>query len=141
CSGKRRVRHVRLPHRVRPIRGAAPEQERSPRRETGTTHGNPGNGMSTSSARAVSDAEARRRIRESLDESLIVEASAGTGKTTELIQRIVAILRSGRTTVDRIVAVTFTRKAAGELRLRLRVELDKARGLATATNEIGFLED
>ena len=87
------------------------------------------------------DAHARKRIRESLDESLIVEAAAGTGKTTELIQRIVAILRSGRTTVDRIVAVTFTRKAAGELRLRLRVELDKARGLATATNEIGFLED
>src|SRR5437870_11304145 len=87
------------------------------------------------------DSVARQRIRESLDESLIVEAAAGTGKTSELIRRIVGILRSGRTTVDRIVAVTFTRKAAGELRLRLRVELDKARGLATATNEIGFLED
>ena len=52
--------------------------------------------MSTSSARAVSDAEARRRIRESLDESLIVEASAGTGKTTELVRRIVAVLENGR---------------------------------------------
>src|SRR5881398_1210614 len=81
------------------------------------------------------DAHARKRIRESLDESLIVEAAAGTGKTTELIHRIVAILRSGRTSVDRIVAVTFTRKAAGELRLRLRVELDSARGSAANTNE------
>ncbi|PYS08949.1 MAG: ATP-dependent deoxyribonuclease subunit A, partial [Acidobacteria bacterium] len=87
------------------------------------------------------DAAARTRIRESLDESLIVEAAAGTGKTTELIQRILAVLRSGRTTVDKIVAVTFTRKAAGELRLRLRVELDKARLAAKDANEIRFLED
>jgi len=83
--------------------------------------------MSTSSARAVSDAEARDRIRKSLDESLIVEASAGTGKTTELVRRIVAVLASGRTTIDKIAAVTFTHKAAGELKLRLREELDKAR--------------
>jgi ATP-dependent helicase/nuclease subunit A len=83
--------------------------------------------MSTSSARAVSDAEARHRIRASLDESLIVEASAGTGKTTELVRRIVAVLASGRTTIDKIAAVTFTHKAAGELKLRLREELDKAR--------------
>jgi ATP-dependent helicase/nuclease subunit A len=84
---------------------------------------------------------ARKRIREALDESLIVEAAAGTGKTTELVQRIVAVLRTGRTTVDRIVAVTFTRKAAGELRLRLRVELDKARSSAVASDETRPLED
>ena len=89
----------------------------------------------------TSDDAARQRIRESLDESLIVEAAAGTGKTSELIQRIVAILRGGRTSVDRIVAVTFTRKAAGELRLRLRVELDKARGSAADANELRCLED
>ena len=70
---------------------------------------------------------ARERIRTSLDESLIVEASAGTGKTTELVRRIVAVLESGQTTIDRIAAVTFTHKAAGELKLRLREELDKAR--------------
>ena len=74
-----------------------------------------------------SDHAARLRIRESLDESLIVEASAGTGKTTALVQRLVAVLGSGRTTVDRIAAVTFTHKAAGELKLRLREQLDKAR--------------
>src|SRR5215470_18118533 len=89
----------------------------------------------------TNDYTARKRIRESLDESLIVEAAAGTGKTTELVQRIVAILRTGRTTVDRIVAVTFTRKAAGELRLRLRVELDKARSSAVDRAETRSLED
>ena len=73
------------------------------------------------------DTAARRRIETSLDESLIVEAAAGTGKTTELVARLVAVLEEGKTTVDRLVAVTFTRKAAGELKLRLRQELDKAR--------------
>src|SRR5262245_38485042 len=89
----------------------------------------------------TSDQLARERIRTSLDETLIVEAAAGTGKTSELVRRIAAVLRTGRTTVDKIVAVTFTRKAAGELRLRLRVELDKARVAATDPNETRNLED
>lgn len=72
-----------------------------------------------------SDESARKRIRESLDESLLVEAAAGTGKTTELVRRIVAILENGRATVDQIAAVTFTHKAAGELKLRLRLEIDQ----------------
>jgi len=78
------------------------------------------------------DEEARQRIRTSLDESLIVEAAAGTGKTSELIHRIVAALGRGAD-VERIVAVTFTRKAAGELKLRLRQELDRALGEARAS--------
>jgi len=73
------------------------------------------------------DADARRRIRNSLDESLFVEAAAGTGKTTELVARIVNILAAGKARVDQILAVTFTDKAAGELKLRLREELDRVR--------------
>src|SRR5258708_13227405 len=72
------------------------------------------------------DEGARRRIRESIGESLIVEASAGTGKTTALVERIVAVLKAGAK-IDRIVAVTFTHKAAGEMKLKLRAELDEAR--------------
>jgi ATP-dependent exoDNAse (exonuclease V) beta subunit len=75
----------------------------------------------------LADADARRRIREDLDTTLFVEAAAGTGKTTELVSRIVAILCSGRGTLDRIVAVTFTDKAAGEMKLRLRGEIERAR--------------
>jgi ATP-dependent exoDNAse (exonuclease V) beta subunit len=75
----------------------------------------------------ASDESARARIRTSLDESLIVEASAGTGKTTELVRRMVAVLATGNTSVEKIAAVTFTHKAAGELKLRLREELDKQR--------------
>jgi ATP-dependent helicase/nuclease subunit A len=88
----------------------------------------------------LDDRAARERIRSSLAESLLVEASAGTGKTTELIARIVAVLATGLTTINRIVAVTFTNKAAGELKLRLRQELDRARVTAKTTAERSNIE-
>lgn len=78
-------------------------------------------------AHLTADQAARERIQTSLEESLIIEASAGTGKTTELVRRIVAVLAGGKTTIDKIAAVTFTHKAAGELKLRLRAELDSER--------------
>jgi ATP-dependent exoDNAse (exonuclease V) beta subunit len=73
------------------------------------------------------DQAARDRIRNDLDATLLVEAAAGTGKTTELVNRIVAVLAAGRGTVDSMVAVTFTEKAAGELKLRMRQRLELAR--------------
>ncbi len=79
----------------------------------------------------LADEAARERVETSLDESLLVEAAAGTGKTTVLVRRLVATLECGVTEVDRVVAVTFTRKAAGELKLRLRQELDRARAHTT----------
>ncbi|MBZ5606751.1 MAG: UvrD-helicase domain-containing protein [Acidobacteriia bacterium] len=91
--------------------------------------------MTPSVETRLDDKAARQRIRTSLSESLLVEASAGTGKTTELIARIVAVLASGATTIDHIVAVTFTNKAAGELKLRLRQELDLARDRARTPDE------
>jgi ATP-dependent helicase/nuclease subunit A len=75
----------------------------------------------------LADSAARRAIANDLDVTLVVEAAAGTGKTTELVNRIVRILASGRAEVRGIVAVTFTEKAAGELKLRLREALDLAR--------------
>src|SRR5471030_1860089 len=73
------------------------------------------------------DADARRAIANDLDDTLIVEAAAGTGKTTELVNRILRVLATGRATMVQIVAVTFTEKAAGELKLRLRETLESAR--------------
>ena len=67
----------------------------------------------------------------------IVEASAGTGKTRELVNRIVAAITEG-CGIEHVVAVTFTHAAAGEMKLRLRQELDKARlnpGLTTQARE------
>src|SRR5258708_12225461 len=89
----------------------------------------------------LNDYAARQRIRTSLGESLLVEASAGTGKTTELIARIVRVLGSGATTIDHIVAVTFTNKAAGELKLGVRQGLDSARDSAGTETERKNIEE
>src|SRR5450755_1333795 len=80
-----------------------------------------------SAAAVPADQHVRDRIRTDLDTTLIIEAAAGTGKTTALVSRIVAVVASGRSELDRIVAVTFTEKAAGELKLRLRAEIERAR--------------
>ena len=86
------------------------------------------------------DEEARRRIREEIESSFLVEAAAGTGKTTALVGRIVQVLSRGAARVHEIVAVTFTRKAAGELKLRLRQELEDARRKVTSRAERKNLE-
>ena len=78
------------------------------------------------------DQAARDRIREALDESLCVEAGAGTGKTTALVARVVNVLRQGHATVDEIAVITFTEAAAAELSSRVREGLEHA--LATETD-------
>src|SRR5512145_3460971 len=77
---------------------------------------------------ALADQADREQIATALDDTFLVEAAAGTGKTTELVRRIVRIIETGRALVTGIVAVTFTEKAAGELKLRLREALEEARG-------------
>jgi len=75
----------------------------------------------------LADAPERDLIATALDTTLVVEAAAGTGKTTEIVNRIVAVLAEGRATAKSLVAVTFTGKAAGELKLRLRAALERRR--------------
>ncbi len=87
------------------------------------------------------DHEARSRIASDLDSTLVVEAAAGTGKTTALVDRILSLLRSGKATLRTLVAVTFTEKAAGEMKLRLRTEIEKARSNATFGVEQDRLND
>jgi ATP-dependent exoDNAse (exonuclease V) beta subunit len=83
----------------------------------------------------------RDLIRAALDETIVVEAAAGTGKTSELVQRVLRVLSSGRARIDQIVAVTFTEKAAGELKLRIRKELESWRQRASNANEQANLTD
>ena len=87
------------------------------------------------------DAAARNAIANDLDDTLIVEAAAGTGKTTELVNRILRVLATGRATMVQVVAVTFTERAAGELKLRLREELERARAKATDQTVCDRLEE
>ncbi|MDA8096121.1 MAG: UvrD-helicase domain-containing protein, partial [Clostridia bacterium] len=71
------------------------------------------------------DQTARDAIRTDLSTTIIVEAGAGSGKTSSLVERIIALLETEEATVDQIAAITFTRKAAGELKERVQEELEK----------------
>ncbi|MCG6927031.1 MAG: UvrD-helicase domain-containing protein, partial [Acidobacteria bacterium] len=73
------------------------------------------------------DEEARERARHDHGTSLVVEAGAGTGKTTLLVDRIESLVRSGAARLDQIAAVTFTENAATTMKLRLRERLEAAR--------------
>lgn len=75
---------------------------------------------------ALPDAAARQAIAGELGTSLLVEAAAGTGKTTSLVARMTALIRTGSTTIDRLSAVTFTIKAAAELSERFQASLEKS---------------
>ena len=68
------------------------------------------------------DDRARHAAAEDLTRDLFMEAGAGTGKTTALVARIMALVRSG-VALSNIAAITFTEKAAAELRERLRRDL------------------
>ena len=67
---------------------------------------------------------------QTLDRPLVVAAGAGSGKTFTLTQRIAYALESGAVDdIERVCAITFTNKAAGELKARIKAEL-RARGMA-----------
>lgn len=70
------------------------------------------------------DEEARRRVREALDRTLFLEASAGTGKTHALVERVLALLASG-VPLGQLAVVTFLRAAGDELRVRLSDALSR----------------
>jgi ATP-dependent helicase/nuclease subunit A len=72
------------------------------------------------------DAAARDEIRDLHDATLFVEAGAGTGKTTALVDRVVSLIARGRVAIRELAAITFTEAAAGELRDRIRYCLEQA---------------
>ena len=79
------------------------------------------------------DSADRERLLTELDQTFIVEAGAGTGKTTVLVGRIVMLVAAGRVTMEELAAITFTEAAAAELRDRVREGLEKAAANAELT--------
>ena len=71
---------------------------------------------------AARDAAVTERAR-----NVLVDAGAGTGKTSLLVDRFVEMVApvagAPPVPIERLAAITFTRKAAGELRLRIRERL------------------
>ena len=65
------------------------------------------------------DHEVRQRAIFDLDTSFCLEAGAGTGKTTILVERFLSIIHAGRAECPAIAAITFTEKAASAMKDRL----------------------
>ncbi|CAN5456718.1 hypothetical protein BH18ACT1_BH18ACT1_11140 [soil metagenome] len=72
----------------------------------------------------AADEAAREAVVRDLDRTMFLEAGAGSGKTSCLVARFVALVEAG-VAADRIAAITFTEKAATELTDRIRGELEK----------------
>jgi ATP-dependent helicase/nuclease subunit A len=73
-------------------------------------------------ALAPPDEPARVQIRQALESTLFVEAGAGAGKTSSLVARIVNLVEAD-IPITGMAAITFTEKAAAELRSRVRTAL------------------
>jgi ATP-dependent helicase/nuclease subunit A len=85
-----------------------------------------------SNERQLADQRARDRIVSDLDRNLLVEAGAGSGKTHEMARRMAAGVATGVYQVEHMSAVTFTRKAAAELRGRFQLALEDQLGQSAA---------
>ena len=69
-----------------------------------------------------------------IEKHICVTAGAGSGKTTVLVERYLEILRNGNTEPQNIVAITFTEKAAAEMKERVIERLNKAENITDRDN-------
>ena len=85
------------------------------------------------------DHEHRARATTLFDRNLVVTAGAGTGKTAILVERALNLLGSGATALDTMALITFTEKAAAELRVRLGRGLERL--LRRSAGSVGAAPD
>lgn len=79
--------------------------------------------MSQATSHAVSQPEAPPAIRIKLTGKYLIEASAGTGKTWTLTGIVLRLLIEAKRAPEHIIATTFTRAAAAEMRQRIHERL------------------
>ena len=90
----------------------------------------------------------QRQAIDTRGQNILVAAAAGSGKTRVLVERIIARVRSGELSLDRVLVLTFTKAAAAEMRERietaLNVEIDRIAAdhaaASDADEEIAALE-
>ena len=88
--------------------------------------------MSPAPTPDLADARDREIAAREFGVNLVVTAGAGTGKTALLVERALNLIGTGTVGIEKMAAVTFTEKAAAELRLRLGRGLDGLRRRAAA---------
>ncbi len=76
----------------------------------------------------------------SLHQHAVIEASAGTGKTYTLIELVMRLLLEERMQIEKLLLVTFTEQATGELKARIRERLQDELRRATDVALIAHLE-
>ena len=86
------------------------------------------------------DKISRERISKDLDTNFFVEASAGSGKTSKLVERMIAIVRRNGGDIRKICAITFTKNAANEFYRRFRDELNTQIRNTTGLEQENFKE-
>ena len=64
----------------------------------------------------------------------VIIAGAGSGKTTVMAARVVWLVGTGEVRPEEVLGLTFTRKAAAELSLRVRSALERAKPTPCATS-------
>ena len=95
-------------------------------------------GATMAPERVACDQDVRDRVTSELGTTFLLEAGAGTGKTRVLVDRYVRCVLDpdlGTGDVRSVAAITFTEKAAGELRQRIREEFEKRAAAAAAGSE------
>ncbi|GAH72829.1 unnamed protein product, partial [marine sediment metagenome] len=97
--------------------------------------------MSNHSLKKLIDKKDREKIIKEIDRNILVEASAGSGKTSSLIHRMAALIKSGKFKVDEISAITFTRKAAIELKERFQQKIEDSFRETEDEKEKGYLRE
>jgi ATP-dependent helicase/nuclease subunit A len=129
---------VDRPRRVRPA--ASPTRSADPKapvtRKGPSRHGGRPDRGQSQPALSGSDEASRHTIRTALATNLLVEAGAGSGKTQMLAERMAAGIASGVYQVEHLAAVTFTRKAASELRGRFHLALERQLAAAMPDSEV-----
>lgn len=70
-------------------------------------------------AEKVNFTPTQQKILDSTDKNLLVSASAGTGKTTVMVERIKRLIQNCHAQIDRMLIVTFTKLAASEMKEKL----------------------
>ncbi len=74
----------------------------------------------------LGDSEVREKATGVLDCNFVIDAGAGSGKTTLITRRLLNLIIDGEVSLSRIVAITFTKKAAGQLQFKIKELLEKS---------------